>query len=715
MASRHDQGLYRDATEASRFMTGIRMHGSRQGDGYLPHIDGLRALAVLSVIVYHLDAAWLPGGFTGVDIFFAISGFVVSASVDRLPRVGAGAELLRFYARRLRRIAPALIVCLLATALASMLFIPVSWLSETSEKTGRMAFFGLSNWVLAATGNDYFSPRTDFNPYTHTWSLGVEEQFYLLFPLLFLVWSRCRRGWGLALFGLATLASMGHAWWQARVPGNEIAAFYLTTTRFWQLGLGVLLYQLLAMRSRRDGSAWFDTGVPLPRVVRSGLMALAMASVAFGLWHARPGHSPWIDGLWPVLGTLGLIALLHRHQRGLGRVLTMPVVVLVGRWSYSLYLWHWPVLVVLRWTVGLESAGSKLFGLLLTFGLAAASYRWVETPWRHGRLQDWRHGRIVVAGIAALALAAALQAALVAATPYLSLSTVSRHPLDWYAYARGMRKQFPHCRQVSQNREIEGVLVRKFMRGKCTLPPGTGRQLFVVGDSHAVAYNELLRRYAVLDGGPVHLYAVGGCAVAGLQGGANAGCEASVRASLADVQALARPGDVLLLPGLRVPRIAEQDRVLDVQANLDRVNSAEAARARQRDVAATVALLRPLDEGGVRVVFEAPKPVLPAPPYRCSDWFNRGNAICAGGLSTDRQQMEAYRRPALDALQAIVAALPHASLWDPLPLLCERQRCSALRDGRPLFFDADHLSGYGNRFLLPPLREHLDRLPPPTQ
>jgi len=161
---------------------------------YVPHIDGLRAIAVLSVILYHLKASWLPGGFTGVDVFFVISGFVVSASVDRLPPVGGWAGLARVYARRIRRIVPALVVCLLVTAVLSALFIPESWLSETSDKTGRRAFFGLSNWVLASTGNDYFSPRTEFNPYTHTWSLGVEEQFYLLFPLLFLAWLRAGRG-----------------------------------------------------------------------------------------------------------------------------------------------------------------------------------------------------------------------------------------------------------------------------------------------------------------------------------------------------------------------------------------------------------------------------------------------------------------------------------------------------------------------------------------
>ena len=161
---------------------------------YLPYIDGLRAVAVLAVVLYHLNAAWLPGGFTGVDIFFVISGFVVSASVDRFGRTGAGESLLRFYARRLRRIAPALIVCLLVTCVASGLFIPQAWLSDTSRETGRMAFFGLSNWVLAGTGNDYFSPKVEFNPFTHTWSLGVEEQFYLVFPFLFLAWTRGGRG-----------------------------------------------------------------------------------------------------------------------------------------------------------------------------------------------------------------------------------------------------------------------------------------------------------------------------------------------------------------------------------------------------------------------------------------------------------------------------------------------------------------------------------------
>ncbi|MDR6674797.1 acyltransferase family protein [Xanthomonas sp. 1678] len=678
--------------------------------GYLPYIDGLRAIAVAAVIAYHLDPAWLPGGFTGVDVFFVISGFVVSASLQRLPAAGSWGVFAQFYARRMRRIAPALVACLLATGVASGLFIPESWLSETSAKTGRMAFVGLSNWVLAATGNDYFSPKAEFNPYTHTWSLGVEEQFYLLFPLLFLAWNRGGRGrvWSALLVALASVASLGYAWLRSRGGGEAGDAFYLTTARFWQLGSGVLLYQALALGGRFDGAV-----AAAPRAAwswRSPLLALALAAVGYGLWRARPGHSPWPDGLWPVLGTLGLLGLLHGAPAGwTKRALSQRAVVAIGRVSYSLYLWHWPVFVLFRWTVGLESALAKVSALALVVALALASYRWVERPWRSGRIGRTRTpARTIAAGLGLVVLAAGVHALLLDTQRYYSLSTVSRHPLDWYAYAKDLRKDFPRCTLKTGRVDVQVGSAKLFERGDCDLRNRDGGQLFVAGDSHALAYNELLRRFALQSGVAVRLYGVGGCPIVGLQAwqATHAGCQAYERSTLDDVAAHARAGDVLFLPALRLLRLAEQTELFDEAAVMAEQGGAPAQAVRAAGEDAAVALLQPLAQRGVRIVFEAPKPLLRAPPYRCSDWFNRGNAICARGTQIPRATMESYRAPVLQSLQRIAARLPHASVWDPLPELCEPTRCAGMRDGRPLFFDADHLSGYGNRVLLPGFTAH---------
>ena len=674
-----------------------------RGDGYFAHVDGLRAVAVLAVVLYHLAPSALPGGFLGVDVFFVISGFVVSAASDRLPPLAAGAELLRFYARRARRILPALLACLLATALAACLFIPQSWLSESSDKAGRAAFFGFSNWVLAGIGNDYFSPRAEFNPYTHTWSLGVEEQFYLLFPWLLPCWRRLR--WLAAL--LLVLLGAGSLAWAIHQAGagQATAAFYQTGARLWQLAAGVLLYQGLVLWRDRQGRSRFDAGLGLPGPLRELLSLLAAGLLAYALLSGRAGHAPWPDGAPAVLASLALLALLHRHPCGpVGRLLGAAPVVALGRMSYSLYLWHWPVLVLMRWTVGLEAPLLQVLALALSLLLAAGSWRWIETPWRRRAIQ--RPGRVVLAALAAMLLGAGLHAASLKAQPWLSLSTVARHPLDWYAYAKGLRAEYPGCRLANAVETVGGATVRSFWRGQCDLPQVAETRLFVVGDSHALAYNEMLRRHALTAGARVWLYGQGGCALADLQAWRQPAC-AGALAALEDVAARARPGDVLFLPGLRLPRLAEQDQLFDPQENLRALHAAEAAAGRRARLEESLALLAPLAQRGVRIVVEAPKPLLAAPAYRCSDAFNRGNPVCARGMAVERGFMLAYRAPALEGLQELVARLPGASLWDPFPLLCPGSRCEPLQQGRPLFFDADHLSGHGNRVLLEHFQAHL--------
>ena len=164
--------------------------------GYIPGIDGLRAVAVLSVLLFHMRGSFLPGGFAGVDVFFVISGYVVSASLLHRHDNHIGRYLLAFYARRIVRIFPALLVCVLLTGVATTMLVPASWLSQTTAYTGLASIFGLSNFALVWFSDGYFSPRAEFNPFTHTWSLAVEEQFYLVFPVMFYAWFRARAGGG---------------------------------------------------------------------------------------------------------------------------------------------------------------------------------------------------------------------------------------------------------------------------------------------------------------------------------------------------------------------------------------------------------------------------------------------------------------------------------------------------------------------------------------
>lgn len=200
----------------------------------IPAIDGLRAVAVLSVIIFHADFLnVLPGGFTGVDIFFVISGYVISQSLSARSNRGFGEYLADFYRRRLLRIVPALLLVLLVCSLVSAMFVPQAWLSMQNDRTGLAAFFGMSNFVLAWASDTYFSPSTLLNPYTHTWTLAVEEQFYLIFPLIYFVWLRYKERNNFIWALLPFLALISLAFSAIQTQADPLKAFYLLPSRFW--------------------------------------------------------------------------------------------------------------------------------------------------------------------------------------------------------------------------------------------------------------------------------------------------------------------------------------------------------------------------------------------------------------------------------------------------------------------------------------------------
>lgn len=662
------------------------MIGERTGNGpgYIPAIDGLRAVAVTSVILFHLWPESLPGGFTGVDIFFVISGFVVTGSLLGRDFVSLKQLAAYFYARRLMRITPALVVMLLVTLLAAQLFIPDAWLSNSLAQVGRFAFFGLSNVVLATDTDSYFGPQAAYNPFTHTWSLGVEEQFYLFFP--FILWWHHRLHSGPKAVRLVAILSAASLLLCA-VLGlfAQKFAFYLIFPRFWELGAGMLL-----CLTRERWQPWASG--------RKWLPPLGALLVAAGFAIPEGPLFPFPGALLPVAGTVLLIMAILGSAAP--RLLAGRPLVAVGLLSYSLYLWHWPVFVLFRWTVGLNTLKLQLAALFLAVALAIFSYHLIEKPLRSG-LKDWPRGRVVTAALTGVVLTALLGQGLIAAHDRITLS-ITRDRFAWYAEpGRPLPVELTGCApDFAEERVVGGKVI--VWTPRCAQPDGF--TLFVPADSHGLAYTPALRRLAAEAGATVRLYFRPGCPYFKLieTQASRPRCADWFAGVERDVAARSKPGDVVFLPGLRVTRLAnqfEKDRDL-LHPHDDLVSDESFAEA--QGIAGRLAAK------GARLVLEAPKPVFPSPTFRCADWFNRSNPICHG-LTVPREKILERRRHVMRAMSGLVADQKPMILWDPLPILCPGQVCEALPGGQPLFFDGDHLSGLGNDRIYADLKQTILR------
>lgn len=660
------------------------------------YIDGLRAIAVLSVIVYHLNSKWLPGGFAGVDVFFVISGFVVALSVSELGSVSLTRFLAYFYARRLVRITPALVVMLLVTFIVSALFIPQAWLSLANQQTGLFAFLGLSNFILSANTGNYFSPVAEFNPFTHTWSLAVEEQFYLAFPWLFVFWLRGRRNLSIGLFAVALVASFICAIWLGRT--DETRAFYMMWSRFWELGIGVLLFQIMHSR----GHSFNDQSPNKAKYVIA--VNLGLVALVVGLILARPESAPFPACVLPVAGTALILGALHGRSGGLAyALLTHRLMVRIGKMSYSLYLWHWPVFVLFRWTVGLDAHRWQLLAVVLTAVLSLLSYHFVEQPPRHAARKA-KKAIVIAIGLATIASGYFVSSAIAANQPKLSLSTVTRNMALWYPEGPAVVTAADGCGITVSARNFPGGTVWIQKRSECNAPASFAHNIFVLGDSHAMAYTGMLRQFVANTGATVYSYNVGGCPFMSLQPwmpGRDDTCDGFGNASVADMLPNIKPGDVVFLASLRLPRMVDQWAIFGEDSAHSAVYSDLAAQGRQQGIDRALPVIRELTQRGAHVVFEAPTPMLESIPYRCADWFNKDNPICARGLSVPRSLLENLRAPILASYAQMEKRDPDISVWDPLPTLCPGDSCNAFRDGKPLLFDGDHITYYSNMLLLP--------------
>jgi peptidoglycan/LPS O-acetylase OafA/YrhL len=358
--------------------------------GYRPDIDGLRAIAVLAVILYHFAYQNLPGGYFGVDIFFVLSGYLITRIIHG--EILAGRFTVRgFYERRVRRILPALLALLaFCSVIAGLILLPSDLVRFAKSLLAALAF-GAN--IFAWRDTDYFSPLADQKPLLHTWSLGVEEQFYILFPLLLWLLARHWPRRTLPVIVAITAASFALNILAHRF-GTATAAFYLLPTRAWELGVGAILALASARRAPAGATGWMsEVSAGL------GLALVAVALVAPGVIRL-PDHGV-------VLAVAGTALLVGSGERGntlVSRLLGATPLVWVGLISYSLYLWHWPAIVFSKYYLVRELRPLEAAALgVLMFAAAALSWHFVERPFRR---REFPVRRLYVGSLAVTAVLA---------------------------------------------------------------------------------------------------------------------------------------------------------------------------------------------------------------------------------------------------------------------------------------------------------------------
>jgi peptidoglycan/LPS O-acetylase OafA/YrhL len=456
----------------------------RERPSRLPGVDGIRALAVSAVVLYHLDSGWLPGGYLGVDVFFVVSGYLITRLLVTEQRGTGRTSLQHFWTRRARRILPPLFPMLLVTVVGTALIDRSMLHNLRTEVFGALTY--TSNWVQIAQHDSYFAKFDAPSALQHLWSLAVEEQFYLVWPLLvvaLLWWGRRRLALVAGLGAVASAAAMAAMY----EPGSDPSQIYYSTMTH---SAGLLVGAVLAI-------AWPAKNAPrTPGKIKASAVLSVIGLVGIGIGFClfdECGAAPYRGGIFTVSVASALLIVGAGHgQTAVGRLLSRPLVVWLGARSYGLYLWHWPVLVLGDRFFGHRGPVAILFAVAVSLLLAAASYRWIEQPvQRHGYggafviakrwLFDGGSSRCRAAtfGVAALAATCAFAG--------VSLLRASPPPLN------GLEDQLASAQLAIEKASrgapptVPGAHPVVAAGALCETPPPPGSQISALGDSVMLA------------------------------------------------------------------------------------------------------------------------------------------------------------------------------------------------------------------------------------
>ena len=629
---------------------------------YRPDIDGLRAVAVLGVVLFHAFPTVFPGGFVGVDVFFVISGFLITRII-LADHDGGQFSLFHFYARRIRRIFPALSVVLFACLVVGWQVLLANEFAELGMHVVAGAGF-LSNLALWKESG-YFDTASELKPLLHLWSLGIEEQFYIAWPCV--VWLAYRVNSRLLwITGLVFLISWG---WNVFTVGHDpVSAFYLPYCRAWELLMGAGL-ALIRKTPIANVPCW--THQYRDQIAALGLMLIGVSMVVLNKDSLFPGG-------WALLPTLGAALLIASEGAWVNRhVLSTKVLVGVGLISYPLYLWHWPLLSFARIVENQELSVMRRTALvLIALMLSAFTYRYVERFLRH---RGWVTTLMLVLLMSVLGLA--------------GWNVYSRDGLE-FRYRKIIELPAQMKRDFSKWEDKgmypEGDCNPNFVYPNasiCLQSTADERPNTVVfGDSHAFhAYWGIAKSFAS-EGRVVKLVGRGGCNFALYHG--NEDCSRTFEQQVEWLSTNPAVKHVFIVHRLVLPPNSTQSDLTDYQ------NRMESTLAR-------------LIGAGRQVVYVLPIPELRFNPRLCTNKLPLGRQVVPGKceFSVDREiNLQVSERELVTLWRE---KFPSLEVFDPAVILCPEQRCLAIREGSALWMDDNHVTETGSYLLGEAMRREL--------
>ncbi len=673
---------------------------------YRPEIDGLRAFAVIAVIINHFNKSILASGYLGVDIFFVISGYVITSSLADRDSKGFLDFISDFYERRIRRLVPALIAFLVPTAILICLFNPDSRLAL---RTAMSSLFGLSNLYLLHQTNDYFAESTELNPFTHTWSLAVEEQFYILFPLI--IWfsgfgRKCMKGSRNLFTIISVLFVSSLILFFTLSRTNEIAGYYLMPSRFWEMAAGCLIF-LISQKSIQIPNILSRIN---PMLFFIGIIIIFFQSQKYYLFNTT----------FIVFATSCLI-LSIRKDNLLFKFLTNDNMIFIGKISYSLYLWHWGILCLSRWTVGIH-IWSFPFQIGLIFIIAYISYRYVESPFREKKpwlLIRWRN---ILGGITLMisSLFPMLflwdfqieesKAGGIYLGNYQEGIALGRDPLlNNYGELTSRLARNCHTSDTKKYDSLKGkmFITSTFIKNCAWDPVGeNSRMIAFIGDSHTLSMFPMSEKFAKDFNLSVFSHSRDNCAFPAQGETIRKGCnqvQKSMEKYVLDEFSSRNKGSILVTSSYlnihfgyfsqlrkNFKKYPKGDR-WSVDMNIkDYINALENLAVKLKKTNSSLIILAPLPSH---------------PLYKeqlCNpEWYRPKSLISKGCSVTSTEFLKKQRKHIYEALKNLEYKNSNIFIYDAFDPLCDDKFCYVNKDSTTLFVDDDHLNKKGIEYIYP--------------